>query len=159
MSSNWAAFSLLCNRTQGQWSAVSNDRWALVGEWALTTGHEWDADFLRVFAETQIAVWENPPNKGAGLAGWYYWTFKTEWGGQNTCTWTRRPTATCCTRLVRLFASFFQLAHVLPSDLSLCVRVCVLNSCRACLLVCRRGFSLARGYENHAQHDSAWMEA
>jgi len=84
VSDNWAALALLCSRTVPQIASISGQRWMIVGEWATTTGHDWDANFLKQFAETQISIWENPPNGGGGNGGWYYWTFKTQWGGQNT---------------------------------------------------------------------------
>ncbi|GAP88873.2 putative beta- -glucanase [Rosellinia necatrix] len=53
---------------------VSGEAYDLTGEWSMTSGVDWsDADFFRRFWTAQQQLYEKP-----GMAGWVYWTWKTE---------------------------------------------------------------------------------
>ncbi len=53
---------------------VSGESFEITGEWSMTSGVEWqNADFFKRFWTAQQQLYEKP-----GMAGWIYWTWKTE---------------------------------------------------------------------------------
>ncbi|KAI5923688.1 glycoside hydrolase family 5 protein [Camillea tinctor] len=53
---------------------VAGEDFEITGEWSMTSGVDWqDAAFFRRFFTAQQQLYEKP-----GMAGWVYWTWKTE---------------------------------------------------------------------------------
>lgn len=53
---------------------VDGQDYTLTGEWSMTSGADWsDGDFFKKFFTAQQQLYEKP-----GMAGWVYWTWKTE---------------------------------------------------------------------------------
>ncbi|KAI0442763.1 beta-1,6-glucanase [Xylaria telfairii] len=53
---------------------VGGENFDITGEWSMTSGVEWqDAAFFKKFWTAQQQLYEKP-----GMAGWIYWTWKTE---------------------------------------------------------------------------------
>ncbi|KAI0805060.1 glycoside hydrolase family 5 protein [Xylaria sp. FL0064] len=53
---------------------VSGESFEITGEWSMTSGVDWsNADFFKKFWTAQQQLYEKP-----GMAGWIYWTWKTE---------------------------------------------------------------------------------
>lgn len=53
---------------------VSGQDYTITGEWSMTSGVDWNnGDFFKRFFTAQQQLYEKP-----GMAGWVYWTWKTE---------------------------------------------------------------------------------